>query len=276
MAPRTQKKSAAEEKLTAGGSGVSASSGIPSRGKGDQVSKPTGAENAVKAEVTGGSGVSASSGVAAKDMMSDNEFEPIVSAAKRPRLQDAQELTKPNLPEEDNADRACRTVMKAVIPWVLQEFPKAMMRLLKEADVTEMCDREPLAIEAKDNDGSDGLASYKERWNPSACWCACQESGMYEAAGNATWVDPEVASTTTTLPSEDPPWSWVSSRYKAVLPVSKGKRERIVFPIPLKCFRRGGIAGLEKQAFPQGGLVLLSGHAFLYCWHLYVCGDGGA
>ena len=53
MAPRTQKKSAAEEKLTAGGSGVSASSGIPSRGKGDQVSKPTGAENAVKAEVTG-------------------------------------------------------------------------------------------------------------------------------------------------------------------------------------------------------------------------------
>ena len=150
-----------------------------------------------------------------------------------------------------------------------------MMHLLKEADTTEMCEREPLAI---DSEESEGLTSFKEKWIPASCLAACEESGMYEAAGNATWVDPEVNSTTTALPSEDPPWSWVESRAKPLFAVTTCRnRQRIVFPTPLKCYRRGGLSGLDQVAYPKGGLVLLSGHSFLYCWYLNVyhaLGDG--
>ena len=203
-------------------------------------------------------------------------LEQLLPASKRPRVADApEEIAKPQLPDEDAPDAGSRVVMKAIIPWVLQELPKAMMRLLKEADTTEMCEREPLAI---DSEEFEGLTSFKEKWNPASCLKACEDSGMYEAAANATWVDPEVNSTTTALPSEDPPWSWVESRAKPLFAVSVNRnRERIVFPTPLKCYRRGGLSGLDQVAYPKGGLVLLSGHAFLYCWYLsvyYALGDG--
>ena len=135
-------------------------------------------------------------------------------------------------------------VMKMVIPWVLQEFPKAMMRILKEADTTLMCDRRPLAIDTEVvGGGIDGMASYKEQWNPASCLVACLESGMYEAAGNATWVDPEVNAIASTLPSEDPPWSWVQSMAKSLFAVTVCRnRKRIIFPTSLKCFRRGDIS----------------------------------
>ena len=152
-----------------------------------------------------------------------------------------------------------------------------MMHQLKEADQTEMCDRLPLDIEVDDE--STGMSSYKEKWSPSSCLIACQASGMYEAAGNLTWVDPEVAASTTELPSEDPPWSWVKENAKGLFPISvlQTGRERIVFPTPLKCFRRGGIQTIDATLFPRGGLLPLSGHTFIYCWYLNVysaLGDG--
>ena len=97
----------------------------------------------------------------AKNQCTTGLEQQLLPASKRPRVGDAAEIAKPQLPDEDAPDAGSRVVMKAIIPWVLQELPKAMMRLLKEADTTEMCEREPLAI---DSEESEGLTSFKEKW----------------------------------------------------------------------------------------------------------------
>ena len=197
-----------------------------------------------------------------------------VPAAKRPRLEPGVELSRPELPADSNTPEGspgARGIMRAVIPWVLQELPKAMMRILKQADEVDMVDVEPLAI-ATGIAESSGVAvtSYKEKWNPRNCLLACQDSGMYEAAGNGTWLDPEVAGDSTDLPSEDPAWHWVKDKVNSMLVETDiGGRRRIKFPVNLSCYRRQGLKSLSHQ-YPRGGLVPLAGHGFIYLWYLAV------
>ena len=91
------------------------------------------------------------------------------------------------------------------------------------------------------------------------CWISLQSSGVYEAGGNAAWVDPETTGDTV-MPGEDPPWIWVREAADSQFLVieSDTNKKRIFFPVMVPCWLRSGVQALNEAEYPKGGLVPLA------------------
>ena len=97
-------------------------------------------------------------------------------------------LQKPVLPAPD-ADRVGRDVMKEVIPYVLQELP-TFLKL--DRSVGCLTRRAPVQINpSKEDKQKRQMTNYKEAWVLENCPVSIKQSKMYEAGGNALWLNPE-------------------------------------------------------------------------------------
>ena len=196
----------------------------------------------------------------------------IVIPAKRPAVgvgvASPAPLQKPQVPNasSDAAKLGCLGIMKSLVPWVLQNLPLELFKHKKISGPECMQTTPPLNI--PDAGQSKEVSSYKPPWSPAACHSSIACSGLYEAAGNVTWIDPETASWS--LPGDDPSWAWLDDASVDLFRVVElnGKR-RILFPVPLTCYWRRDVGVLQADKYPdQGGLHPLSGHAFMYAWYV--------
>ena len=173
----------------------------------------------------------------------------------------------PQLPEEKGRARSgTREFMKTCVPWVNAEMPK----FLKDKNVIDsgapMPDHGPVVIEGN---AKKACKSFKESWNPTNCVTAVQDTGFYEAGGNATWLNPEVVEQH--IPSEDPPLTWVMEYGGFEPEVPKGTSKPIIrFPTAME-----GVAN-RVPPVPEKGEELgrlgvevlpLAGHMYLYAWY---------
>ena len=188
----------------------------------------------------------------------------------------ATSMQKPVLPEATKT-LVARDLMKHIIPYVKEHLPAVLASINFQPWVSEMdlAAQPPLAVPSDPGtQGGDPSSSYKERWVPENCRTACKATGLYEAAGNLCWVDPEVDGETV-VPFTDPSWHMVVEAADAMFNPAEYKdgRERIRFPVTLSCFWRSGDTGFfaaSGNTFPRGGLVLLGGHVFVFAWYIAV------
>lgn len=114
------------------------------------------------------------------------------------------------------------------------------------------------------------MTSYKEAWVLEHCGKSVQQSKMYEAGGNAMWLNPEAWDENFSIPGPDPSWAWVGDcarqNFQAFVGGSTG--ERIMFPVRLAGVWSRGVGELDK-CFPVG-MRPLGAHGFLYGWYLAV------
>lgn len=177
-------------------------------------------------------------------------------AAKRPRLSQ-----KPVLPDQESGCLGAKSVMKKIIPWVIErmheELADSVPEIGKLKDVTAAA---PLKI------ADTKVTSFKETWNPANCHLSCSQSGIYEAGGSLFWMDPELNDFH--LPAEEPSWSWVfeaaSSHFIAFL---HKDNLRILFPVPLRGFLKRNTMFAKTEMPHAGSLTPLTGHAFIYAWY---------
>ena len=183
----------------------------------------------------------------------------------------AQKLQKPVLPASD-ADHVARHVMKEVIPWVLQELPTYLQELPEVDRSVCLTKRAPLHIQPSKEDTEDKkkMTSFKEAWVLENVIKSIQQSKMYEAGGNATWLNPEVWDENFLIPGPEPSWAWVGDcarqNFKAFEGGSTG--ERITFPIRLAGVWSRDVGELDT-GYPVG-MRPLGAHGFLYGWYLAV------
>ena len=132
----------------------------------------------------------------------------------------------------------------------------------------------PLAVAMPSGDSDVG--NFKEIWNPATALQSAQGTGMYEAGGNLTWLDPVLGSAPEVARSE-PAWSLVhqySIQYFSIASAVPGasRRGRLIFPLsPMEAYVKeigdlfaGGSVNKGKS-MPER-LVLVTGHAMLYAW----------
>ena len=168
------------------------------------------------------------------------------------------------VPSAAPAGAGARRFMRQIIPWVLQEMPKKMATA-HGMDGGPMSSKAPLAI------GEAGtVAGYKEAWNVDHCAESLQKSGLYEAGGNACWVNPQVGDDED---AHDPSWEWVYNYAQTgyvTMDYGEGQatRSRIKFPIVLETYW----PNYEKSADPAHptGLQLLAAHGHVWAWYAAV------
>ena len=183
----------------------------------------------------------------------------------------AQKLQKPVLPASD-ADHVARHVMKEVIPWVLQELPTYLQELPEVDRSVCLTKRAPLHIQPSKEDTEDKkkMTSFKEAWVLENVIKSIQQSKMYEAGGNATWLNPEVWDENFSIPGPEPSWAWVGDcarqNFQAFVGGTTG--ERIMFPVSLAGVWSRDVGELDK-GYPVG-MRPLGAHGFLYGWYLAV------
>ena len=101
--------------------------------------------------------------------------------------------------------------MKEVIPWVLQELPTYLQSSGYDLDRSVcLTKRAPLQIQPSKEDKKK-MTSYKEAWVLDHCGTSIQQSKMYEAGGNAMWLNPEAWDENFSIPGPEPTWAWVSA-----------------------------------------------------------------
>ena len=177
-------------------------------------------------------------------------------------------MLKPVLPAT-GADEIARTVMRKLIPYVVQELPT----YLKAAgfDLQGECPkrRVPLTIEKEED--KEKFSSYKEAWVMENCGTSIQQSKVYEAGGNAMWFNPEAWHWDVGeyfIPNPEPSWVWVSDcaqqNFQAFEGGSSGKR--IMFPVQLAGAWTRGVGELVK-GYPVG-MLPLGAHGFIYGYYL--------
>jgi len=111
------------------------------------------------------------------------------------------------------------------------------------------------------------FSSYKEAWDPKNCKESLNATGLYEAGGNATWVDPE---TNGDDDSNGPSWQWVyaySEQGFQSITYNNSKESRIRFPIPLETYWE--TYNPTSDGWPQS-LKLLAAHGHLWAWYVAV------
>ena len=197
---------------------------------------------------------------------------PPVPIAKRPKLDCAGSsgaLQMPELPDCDSDNVDTRKVMQGVIPYVsshmcLYLFKHTMSSTL--SDETPLHERPPLKI---GNAGKKSMSSYKPAWDHAQCAVSLAESGIYEAAGNIAWFNPEIAGQNTILPSEDVSWAWLSSYsdvgFQPFVPEGEEKKARIKFAFTLS----GNSTELAPGKYPAD-VMLLGAHGHVWAWYLAV------
>ena len=169
-----------------------------------------------------------------------------------------------------------RPVMVELIPWTqnnLKEFLKKHPAKFAGFSDIEIYKHQPLEI--KDTSQSaNQLSSYKAPWNSKTAAQSLQNTQMYEAAGNVSWVCAFPASKTHEIMAGDPV-TWGSACEveenffsRAATQGSTewhgGVIERIVFPITLPVHADDGV-NMNVEFF-NAGLALVSGHAYVYSW----------
>ena len=181
----------------------------------------------------------------------------------------AQKSQKPVLPAPDE-DHVGRHVMKEVIPWVLQELPTYLQSSGYDLDRSVcLTKRAPLQIQPSKKEKTK-MTNYKEVWVLDNCGKSIQQSKMYEAGGNAMWLNPEVWDDNFSIPGPEPSWAWVGrcarQNFQAFVGGSTG--ERIMFPVRLAGVWSRDVGELDK-GYPVG-MRPLGAHGFLYGWYLAV------
>ena len=144
-------------------------------------------------------------------------------------------LQKPVLPAPD-ADRVGRDVMKEVIPWVLQELP-TFLKLDRSVGASGcLTRRAPVQINpSKEDKQKRQMTNYKEAWVLENCPVSIKQSKMYEAGGNALWLNPECWDENFLIPGPEASWVWLGQcarkDFRSFTGGSCG--ERIMFPVKL-------------------------------------------
>ena len=172
-------------------------------------------------------------------------------------------VTKPTLPKEDE-DVLARTVMKDVIPWVVQELPEFLHASGHYPD-KGVCPTALPPLEIRlEKQSNKRMVSFKEPWVQANVVESIEQSKMYEAGGNALWLNPEHQAKSYKVPNPEVSWSWVlngaKSHFKEFDGGSMGKR--IKFPIDLGGLWDKDVKVLDKQ-YPCGA-VPLGAHGFIY------------
>ena len=150
--------------------------------------------------------------------------------------------------------------------------------------VTSLAAAPPSQIQGPGAEGS--ICNFKEIWNPANAVRSIGSTGMYEAGGNLTWLDPVLCGVPDVARSE-PAWALViqyASQYfspAVAIPDASGKLGlgRLVFPFsPIEAYVKD-IDNMFTGGAPEKGktmpekLVLLTGHAMLYAWWLATARD---
>ena len=172
------------------------------------------------------------------------------------------ELARPKIPPPSQAPAGtgARNFMRQICPWVLQELPKFMHDHC-QTGTDALFVRPPLQI------CSGAVSSFKEPWVPAHCDESLKQTGLYEAGGNLTWIDPQVADQEA---SDDPSWEWVYDYAKSgwVRSSFRGvSGDRIRCPISFDTYWPHYVK--DKEEYPTG-LKLLAAHSHLWSWYVAV------
>ena len=176
----------------------------------------------------------------------------------------------PALPgaEEEASTIDSRRVMQTVIPYVKAHMCDYLRRknLLTEEE-SSFEQMKPLRIESE---VGKSMTSYKPPWDPAQCVTSLKESGCYEASGNLGWMNPEVATDKTTMPSEPVSWAWLLdySRTGFRTTISEGgdSRKRIKFIFPM----HGNVDKKFGESEYPAGIVPMGAHGHIWAWYLSV------
>ena len=180
--------------------------------------------------------------------------------------------------DSDPHSHSAEDEMKKLIPWLRNCLPDFLTQVAGLA-VTSLAAVPPLQIQGPGEAGP--ICNFKEIWNPANAVRSINSTGMYEAGGNLTWLDPSLSGVPEVARSE-PAWALViqyASQYfspAVAIPDASGQKGlgRIVFPFsPIEAYVKDidhmftGGASEKGKTMPEK-LVLLTGHAMLYAWWL--------
>lgn len=101
---------------------------------------------------------------------------------------------------------------------------------------------------------------YKEMWRPSNA-AVCLRSGLYEAGGVVTWLNPLDNSK---LNVDPPTFDQILQCEKRFVPQDFDGVRRMLFPFPIHCFLPEGDA-VSEHAYPKT-LFVIAGHAMVCAW----------
>ena len=170
-------------------------------------------------------------------------------------------IQRPKVPSPSAAPPgACaRTFMRQICPWVLQELPGRIHRLLGTG-VAELSERPPLTIFS-----TGAVSSFKEAWTPSNCEESLRNTGLYSAAGNLGWLNPDVEENEG---PNDPSWEWVynysETGWQLVAYKGAASGSRICCPIAFETYWPHHDRHMPSE-YPSG-LKLMAAHAHLWTW----------